>query len=638
VTVRRKLALAHKRLAEANLQLGKHADATSHGDEFLRVSEALASQDPDNSEALLELAMAHNAAALDALKKVELKSADTHATEALRIVRRLALIDPNNLDARRNVAVGMRQISKVAQARQQAREAVGYFVEAIEICRGILNVAPDRSTTIADLADLLKDLGMLHFQVLNDKPKGIATVSESVSLWRRLIDTDSANLRWQQRGLETGRLLGKYQVELKKHDEAGETFRASLATIEPLSTEDHSTPIIRREVGLLHIELVKLAFELKKTAVATNSAEDEIESLEKEARERPDSIHLLQLLDGNHAFLADLYTTQRNTAKAAEHLRKAIDAAERGLKLDPEDNLLRGELQLHLARLGQPQMTTDPAAALKQFEAALAHSPRFPPDLAETSILLNRFAAFEAKAGDCCEMLNRPADALAHYQKALEFHTRVGLIEENQPRVPAYIAYDHRRMAEIRLYLLDFSGASVDYDKAQESLERMKTIKEPTRPLDTMSLADLRTTETQIKLKAPFVKSLPQGIESLDAAVKQPPRVRHLALRVRVAWLLKSKKYDEAAESAERMTTEKAHEDNAFALAAVEFSRLAATDSPKPKTYAARAIELLNKAKDEGYFKDPDAVAWLNWEPLFEPLRKEEAFQVLVKAVGEPKK
>jgi hypothetical protein len=139
-------------------------------------------------------------------------------------------------------------------------------------------------------------------------------------------------------------------------------------------------------------------------------------------------------------------------------------------------------------------------------------------------------------------------------------------------------------------------------------------------------------------MKASFVRSLPQGIETLDAALKQPPRVRHLALRVRIVWLIKERKFDDAAEAAERMTTEKAYEDNAFALAAVEFSRLAATESPKAKADAARAIELLNKAKDEGYFKDPDAAAWLNWEPLFDPLRKEEGFQNLGKDVGDRKK
>lgn len=296
------------------------------------------------------------------------------------------------------------------------------------------------------------------------------------------------------------------------------------------------------------------------------------------------------------------------------------------------------ELQLHLARLGQEAINSDPAAALKHYTKALAHSPSFPPDLAETSILLIRFGAYEAKAGDCYEMLNQPQAAMEHYQRAIAHHEAIARIEPSEPRAPAFLAYDHRRMAELRLYGLDFAAAAKDYERAQDCLKQMRAITEPSRPMDGETSAIVRTTESLINVNLPFVKSLPQGIETLDAAVKQPPRVRLLALRVRVAWLLKAKKYDEAAETAERMTTERAYEDNAFALAAVEFSRLAATDSPKAKGYAARAIECLNRAKEQGYFKDPDAVAWLNWEPLFEPLRKEEAFQVLVKAVAERKK
>lgn len=296
------------------------------------------------------------------------------------------------------------------------------------------------------------------------------------------------------------------------------------------------------------------------------------------------------------------------------------------------------ELQLHLARLGQEAINSDPATALKHFSKALAHSPSFPPDLAETSLLLSRFGAYEAKAGDCYEMLNKPQAAMEHYQRAIAHHEAIARIQPNEPGAPAFLAYDHRRMAELRLYGLDFAAAAKDYEKAQDYLEQMRAITKPSRPVDGQTSSIVRTTEFLIKMNLPFVKSLPQGIETLDAALKQPPRVRHLALRVRIAWLLKSSKYDDAAETAERITTEKAYEDNAFALAAVEFSRLATTESPKAKAYAARAIELLNKAKDEGYFKDADAAAWLSWEPLFDPLRKEEVFQTLVNAVSERKK
>jgi hypothetical protein len=193
-------------------------------------------------------------------------------------------------------------------------------------------------------------------------------------------------------------------------------------------------------------------------------------------------------------------------------------------------------------------------------------------------------------------------------------------------------------MAELRLYGLDFAAAAKDYERAEGYLEQMSAITEPSRPIDGPTSSIVRTTETLIKVDLPFVKSLPQGIETLEAALNQPPRVRHLALRVRVAWLLNAKKFDEAAETAERITTEKAYEDNTVALAAVEFSRLAANDCPKAKVHAIRAIELLNKAKDGSYFKDPEAAAWLNWEPLFDPLRNEEAFQKLVEEVGETRK
>ena len=87
------------------------------------------------------------------------------------------------------------------------------------------------------------------------------------------------------------------------------------------------------------------------------------------------------------------------------------------------------------------------------------------------------------------------------------------------------------------------------------------------------------------------------------------------------------------------MANEKSFAGDAFARAAVEFSRLAAPQDPKAKTHATRAIALLQKAKAAGYFGDSAAIAWLNWEPLFNPLRKDEEFQQLVKGLAkQPKK
>ena len=44
----------------------------------------------------------------------------------------------------------------------------------------------------------------------------------------------------------------------------------------------------------------------------------------------------------------------------------------------------------------------------------------------------------------------------------------------------------------------------------------------------------------------------------------------------------------------------------------------------------ARAIELLQNARDLGYFKDPAIVEQLKTDPKFEPLRSLDAFQKLL--------
>ncbi len=629
VTIQRQLALAHNGLAQANAQLGNRTEAAKQYRELLNITGALAKQDPDNGEAQLEFALAHHGVALDALQRFDLKSADEHAGRALQIVDGLARVDPANLSARRNYAVGLSAAADLAAKRQKYREAAHRYGEAIEVCRAILRIAPDRATTAAELATWLREFGEICYRQLDDKPKGLQTIGESLQLWQKFVDADPENLRWQERCLEIHQVLGQHHEKQKKLADARAEFQAGLLNTKRLPRADRDNPIIRWRIGLVRINLSHLNLEENKTQDAIASVENEIESLIQKAKEQPQDVRLWELLDANYAFLAEAYKKQGNPSRSAEFLRNAIGAAQRGLEADPVHRDLRDNLQQHLARLGEIALPTDPATALKLYEEALQQSRRYPPDLAEMYVLRHHFAAYEAKAGDCCEMLNRPGVAMKHYERVIEHHKTIALIEPNEPRVPAFLAYDHRRLAELRLSLLDFDGAVKDYERAKTYLEKMRTIKEPSRPVDSETAGIVRKTESLIKLNVPFVKSLPNGIETLESAVKQPVAVRQIALRTRVAWLLKDKKYNEAAETAEQMTKEKSLDDSPLALAAVEYSRLAATDSPKANSYATRAIELLKKAKDTGYFNDPSAKAWLSWEPLFAPLRKEKAFQAM---------
>jgi tetratricopeptide (TPR) repeat protein len=374
------------------------------------------------------------------------------------------------------------------------------------------------------------------------------------------------------------------------------------------------------------VELAGLDFERMKKDETIASVEREIETLNRDAKERPKASFVWELLDRNHTLLAELYAKKRNAAESVKHRDNAIDACKRGLELDHLSGVFRRNLQLHLAHQAEQKMASDPEAALKLLKLALDHSPRFPPDLAETSILHASFAALDARAGDCYERLNNPREAYSHYFDALEHHQKVAEIEPNAPGIPGVLAYDHRRMAELQLYYLYIKGAAFNYLAAKKILDQMRADKKSLRLLD-------QQTDKLVKDFLPFAQSLPEGIETLDAAAKQPEAVRFVALRVRVAWLIHAGKMDEAAATAERITAEKSANGDAYAQAAVEFARLTAKDKSNADKYATRTIELLQKAKESGYFRGADDVAWLDWETLFTPIRKDDRFQALVKEV-----
>lgn len=624
VTILRKLAMTHYGLSQAYLQLGDAKATAIHLREFLDRTRTLADQDPQNAEAVLELAMAYNALAVDAIQRFDLKVVEENSDKLYELIERLARIDLADLNSRRNYARALGQFAALARARQKPAVAAEKFQQAIGVCREILKVAPDRTTTIAELADWLRDVGLIYLRQLGKKEDGQTAMTESIQLWNKLIETDSSNLKWQVRRLDAYQVLARWQKAQIRNADADATYRAALVPIDRLAPGNRDVGAIRRAAGLLRADLAANLFEQSKKDEAVAELEKEIERLDGEARDHPMDSFVWELLDRNHTLLAELYTRLKKSDRSAAHRQKAIDACKRGLELDERSSVFRRNLQLHLAHLAEQRLTRDPPSAVKLLEEALTHSPRFPPDLAETSILRTSFAAIEAKSGDCSEMLNNPKAALEHYKKVLDHHSKVAEIEPNGPGIPGILAYDHRRMAEIRLYLLDFDGAVADYEKAKEIIAGMRADKKPLRPLD-------QQTESLVKVNLPFAKTLPQGIETLDAALKQPEAVRLDALRIRAAWLIAANKMSEAAATAERMTEEKSVGGDQIARAAEVFARLINADKANGAKHQKKTIELLKKAKAAGYFRSGDDIAWLDWEPLFAPVRSDPEYQSLVK-------
>jgi tetratricopeptide (TPR) repeat protein len=633
VTLQKQIALTHNGLAQSHSMLGNRQVATTHFQAFFDLTRTLVEQDPENGESLLELSIAYGGLALDAAGRFDLQKAEEHSGRSLQILERLSNLDANNVTARRNYATGLSKLAVVAQKRQKPKEAVSRFGEAITIGRGILQIAPNHSLTIADMAEWLHTVGLLCIKQLGDSERGLAALNESVVLWSSLIEADSTNLYWHSRSLESHRLLGETLRTKREFEKSGSVYRAGLLNVERLRVDDMHNPLIRRATGDIRSELFKLDLDLSRTNEAVKAAEAEIESLNKLANENPQDKVNFEALDRNHTFLATAYSQLFNPTKSIAHRRLASDACELGLKLDPVDTLFRSSLLVHQTILGEAEREIDPAKALQAFEAALAHKPLFPADLVETSILLVRFGMLEARAGDCCEMLNKPREALVHYMKALEHHQKVATIELQERNVPGILAYDYRRLAEIRLYVLDFKGALSDYTKAKEILDALTKAKDPVRAIDRELPLQDEKIKSLVKDSLAFVQSLPGGLKTLDDVLKQPTRIRLDAMRLRVTWLINAGDLNEAAKTAAKMAEQKALDGDQFARAAVEFSRLAAEPGSQKEEYLERAVGLLVKAKDAGYFQGPADVAWLTWEPFFDPLRKNGAFQGLVKEV-----
>jgi eukaryotic-like serine/threonine-protein kinase len=624
VEVKRKRALAHDWLAKANNDLGDRNAAGAHARTFFDLAKNLADQDPDNLEAVRELALAHSDISLDMALRFDRDAAATHFTRSTELVEKLVRADPKNLAARRSNAVAWGKLAQVARARQQYPVAAARLRDAITLSRDIVATAPEQTISRAHLAAWLKELGQVHLLYLPDKDAGLKVLAESRVEWETLVRTDSTNLAWQAEAIDVCRLIGAWQGKLKKaFDRADEAYTAARSIANRIPSADRERPIVRWQIGLLHVDMAGLLLDRSKPNDAAAVLDQELAALARSAAENPKDPVTWQLLERNHGFLASLHRN-KDAAKAAEHTQKAVDAARRGLALDPDRPELRRAIMLDRALLADPRMVDDPAAALTLLRDALADAPRLPPGVAETTNLRNQLAAYEARAGDCCEMLGKLKDATEHYTRALDLHMKVVEGEPTQPAARAVLAYDHRRLAEQRLWLLDFPGSVAEYEKAQAVLDGMKADKIPLGLLGQQSAGLIAT-------NLPFVKTLPASIETLEATLKQPAPVRLDALRARSTLQLSKDRTKEVAETAEALAKEKAANGEALVRAAIEFCQLAAR--PGGQQYADRAVELLKQAKTAGYFRDPGAGPWLMWEPLFEPLRDKPGFQDLVKSV-----
>ncbi len=259
------LSIVHERIGDVLLMAGGRSDALAAYRASLAIRESLAALDPANPGWQQNLATAHQRVS-DLLRRAgDLPGALAEARASLLITQRIAGHDPDDAEFQRELSVSHNIVGFVLTLRDNPAEALEEYNASLAIIQRLCAQDPGQTGWQADLSITHERIGGVLL-ARGDPPAALAAFQTGLAIRRALCTRDPGNADWQRELAIIHTKVGDTLREQANLDAAAgdaartrqnleaalESFRASLAIMDPLATRDLDHAEWQRDVSIAH--------------------------------------------------------------------------------------------------------------------------------------------------------------------------------------------------------------------------------------------------------------------------------------------------------------------------------------------------------------------------------------------------
>jgi serine/threonine protein kinase/tetratricopeptide (TPR) repeat protein len=513
---------------------------------------------------------------------------------------------------------------------------------------------------------------------LGERSEAVAGYGEAIRLLDRLAADFPASPDYRRQLAASHNNLGGLLRELGKHPEAEAAYRQALALQEKLAADFPAVPEYRGDLARSHNNLGSLLRGLGKRAEAEASYRRALAIREKLAADFPAEPVYRQDLAGSHYSLGILLRELGNRAAAAAD-RRALAIREKLAAEFPAVPAYRRDLARSHSNLGilLAEWGKRPAAEAA-FRQALAIEEKLAADFPAVPAYRQQLANSYTNLGRLLGELGKRPEAEAAFRRALAIGEKLAA---EFPAVPDYrrdlansynelgaqlyelsklpeaegayrqaLAIQEKLAADfpaVPAYRANLAGSCVNFGdvlllqkRAPDSLEwfaRAIPLLEANLAADARAVKDREFLRNAHQGRAGALTSLhryPEAIQDWDRAIELDDGAERPTIRVlRAATMAHAGDWAGAVAVADEQTRDgKASGDTLCAAACVYALSVPAVkgDARLRERHAARAMDLLRRARDAGYFRGRAWVEELRTQDDLAALRDRADFQQLL--------
>jgi serine/threonine protein kinase/tetratricopeptide (TPR) repeat protein len=579
----RDLASSHMNLGHLLAPLSKDGEAEAEFRRAIALLKSLAdgSHPPDYRRSL---ATAHGGLGFVLLKLRKYPEAEPEYRSALTILKSLADEYPGVVEY--TVELGGAYSNRATFLRDTGKpdEALGLYKQAIDTLVPVVNHDPQQITARKYLAITCAGQAQALDQ-LRRHTDAKSAYRRATDLDRQLADEFPEVPEYRKRLADTHSQLASLLNRLGEKEPAVAEFRTSIALLERLVEEFPTATNYRVKLGWCHNELAAV---LPKASEAAAELRRSIAVRKRLADDFPDEPEYRADLSDTHSNLGTVLSGLGSDAAAETDYRTALAIQKALVEKLPTVPRYRGVLARRHNSLGLVLLKLrKPEAAETEFRAALAVQKQLVADFPDVPVYAVDLAGTSCNFGNMVRARNAE-EALNWYRQAVQLLTPLAERQPPPANARPYLRNSHWGRAVTLQGLKRFADAVPDWDRALE----------------------------------------------LDDG-----RLRN-EFKVQRAWCLAHVDPSAAVTAVEQLVKDgdlpAQWVYGAAGVTAAASQR--AKDRTEGDKHAARAVELLHRARDGGYFKDKTRISGFKRDPAFDPLREREDFKKLLLELDEPQK
>lgn len=462
----RALGEGYALLGDALEATGKLNDSRIAYEEYLTISQRLATKYPDNAGWQLDLAAAFNrvGCVLEAL------GLQTEAEEAFRkdleIGRRLVAKDPGQASWQSDLAATCSQIGGIFASQGKLAEARTALEESMAIRQRLADSDPSNADWQAELAEASSSLGAL-LESQGNLTDALKAFRKALAISKHLVAVDSHHPGWQLSLATNFNRLGGALEAQGKLAEAQAAFSEDLVISQKLAKRDPSNVEWQSGLATTYNRVGGLLEAQGKLSLAMAAYEEALSIRQRLAEQEPNNVDWQSELAATYSLIGGLLESQGKLTLAMSTYRETLVITQRLSALAPANTEWESELAAAFNRIGgvyesQRKLVEAEEAFTKALEITKRLTERDPSNMDWQSDL----AAAYNRLGGVYESNGNLADALTALRTDLAISKRLAEQEPTNVSWQSGLAVTCSRLGEVLALDLKLDEAMVAHREA----------------------------------------------------------------------------------------------------------------------------------------------------------------------------